>query len=172
MKLLTIDHESRMRADAEANANRIAHDQEPEGFEPVVKLFCPWNGATWLLTELDVDDPDIAFGLCDLGMGFPEIGSVRLSELAAVRGPGGLRIERVFTSSPQRPCKATPKRRSANRESSINRAVPTTNAHKENDHDRQDPTNPRNRSHAVHSAQPAQEVTAQRPKDAASTGGY
>jgi hypothetical protein len=27
-------------------------------------------------------------------MGFPEIGSVRLSEIAAVRGPGGLRIER------------------------------------------------------------------------------
>jgi hypothetical protein len=94
MKLLTIEHETRLRANAEANANRIAHDQEPEDFEPVVKLFCPWNGATWLLTELDVDDPDIAFGLCDLGMGFPEIGSVRLSELAAVRGPGGLRIER------------------------------------------------------------------------------
>ena len=31
---------------------------------------------------------------CDLGMGFPELGRVRLSELNAVRGPGGLRIER------------------------------------------------------------------------------
>ncbi len=27
-------------------------------------------------------------------MGFPELGNVRLSELAAVRWPGGLRIER------------------------------------------------------------------------------
>jgi len=27
-------------------------------------------------------------------MGFPELGRVRLSELAALRGPGGLRIER------------------------------------------------------------------------------
>jgi hypothetical protein len=45
---------------------------------PVVKLFTPGAGAAWLLTELDPDDPDIAFGLCDLGLGFPELGSVRL----------------------------------------------------------------------------------------------
>jgi hypothetical protein len=63
-------------------------------FHPVVKLFNPCGAATWLLTELDPDDPDIAFGLCDLGMGFPELGSVRLSELAAVKGPLGLGIER------------------------------------------------------------------------------
>jgi hypothetical protein len=61
---------------------------------PVVKLFTPDAGATWLLTELDPDDPDIAFGLCDLGMGFPELGSVRLSEITSVRGPLGLPIER------------------------------------------------------------------------------
>jgi hypothetical protein len=60
----------------------------------VVKLFCPWTGATWLLTELQPDDPDIAFGLCDLGMGCPELGCVSLMELKAVRGPGGLTIER------------------------------------------------------------------------------
>jgi hypothetical protein len=63
-------------------------------FKPIVKLFCPWSGATWLLSELDPEDHDLAFGLCDLGMGFPELGRVRLSELNAVRGPGGLRIER------------------------------------------------------------------------------
>jgi Protein of unknown function (DUF2958) len=63
-------------------------------FRPVVKLFCPWGGATWLLTELDPDDPDSAFGLCDLGQGFPELGRVSLAELAAIRGPGGLYIER------------------------------------------------------------------------------
>lgn len=34
---------------------------------PVVKLFTPNAGATWLLTEIDPDDQDIAFGLCDLG---------------------------------------------------------------------------------------------------------
>jgi hypothetical protein len=36
----------------------------------VVKLFYQWRAATWLLSELDTEDPNIAFGLCDLGMGF------------------------------------------------------------------------------------------------------
>lgn len=61
---------------------------------PVVKLFTPDAGATWLLTELDPADPDLAFGLCDLGLGCPELGYVRLSELEAVHGPMGLKIER------------------------------------------------------------------------------
>lgn len=62
--------------------------------KPVVKLFTPDGACTWLLTELDPEDPDIAFGLCDLGMGFPELGSVRLSELQGVRGALGLPVER------------------------------------------------------------------------------
>jgi hypothetical protein len=90
MKLFTEEQHRRLLAQGRANAGR----EESQDFKPVVKLFCPWNGATWLLSELDPDDTDIAFGLCDLGMGFPELGSVRLSELAAVRGPGGLGIER------------------------------------------------------------------------------
>jgi len=63
-------------------------------FKPVVKLFMPDGGATWLLTEVDPYDPDIAFGLCDLGMGFPELGSVRLSEIKFIRGALGLPVER------------------------------------------------------------------------------
>jgi Protein of unknown function (DUF2958) len=59
----------------------------------VVKLFTPDAGATWLLSEIDPEDHDIAFGLCDLGLGFPELGCVRLSELAQVRGMLGLPIE-------------------------------------------------------------------------------
>jgi hypothetical protein len=61
---------------------------------PVVKLFTPDAGATWLLTEIDPDDHDHAFGLCDLGLGMPEIGWVSLGELATVRGRLGLPIER------------------------------------------------------------------------------
>jgi hypothetical protein len=61
---------------------------------PVVKLFTPDAGATWLLTEIDPDDPTIAFGLCDLGMGFPELGSVSLDELRDLRGKLGLPVER------------------------------------------------------------------------------
>lgn len=63
-------------------------------FEPVVKIFTPDAGATWLLTEIEPEDEDIAFGLCDLGLGFPELGSVRISELEAVRGKLGLPAER------------------------------------------------------------------------------
>jgi hypothetical protein len=66
---------------------------EPD-FLPVVKLFLPEAGFAWLLTELDPDEPDIAFGLCDLGIGCPELGYVRLSEIAALRGVLGLRAER------------------------------------------------------------------------------
>ncbi|MBZ9763331.1 DUF2958 domain-containing protein [Mesorhizobium sp. CA8] len=60
---------------------------------PVVKLFNPTGAATWLLTELDADG-DTLFGLCDLGFGYPELGSVSLAELGAVKGPLGLGIER------------------------------------------------------------------------------
>jgi hypothetical protein len=90
MKLLKKDHERRLLAQGRWNAGR----ERTEDFKPVVKLFCPWSGATWLLSELDPEDPDLAFGLCDLGVGCPELGRVRLSELASVRGPGGLCVER------------------------------------------------------------------------------
>ncbi len=79
--------------------NGIAQRQAQErdtfiDFQPVIKLFTPDAGATWLLSEVYPDDPDIAFGLCDLGVGFPELGDVSLTELAAVRGPFGLSVER------------------------------------------------------------------------------
>jgi hypothetical protein len=59
------------------------------------RIFCRGQAARAIwLTELDPEDPDIAFGLCDLGMGFPELGTVRISELEAIQGSApGLRIE-------------------------------------------------------------------------------
>ena len=64
-------------------------------FDPlsVVKLFTPDAGATWLLSEIDPEEPDIAFTLCDLGMGFAELGCVSLAQLAGLRGMLGLPIE-------------------------------------------------------------------------------
>lgn len=81
------------RATMLAYGARSARGEQIDPF-PVVKLFTPDAGATWLLTELDPDDPDIAFGLCDLGLGFPELGSVRLSEIETARGHLGLGVER------------------------------------------------------------------------------
>jgi Protein of unknown function (DUF2958) len=45
------------------------------------------------LTELDPDG-SLAFGLCDLGLGCPELGYVSLAELSTVRGKLGLPVER------------------------------------------------------------------------------
>jgi hypothetical protein len=75
-----------------ANGERSAagDDIDPP---PVIKLFAPDAGATWLLTDVDPCDPDRAFGLCDLGMGCPELGYVSLGELATVRGRLGLPVE-------------------------------------------------------------------------------
>lgn len=61
---------------------------------PVVKWFTPDGDCTWIITELDPEDPDRAFGLCDMGMGFPELGWVHVPEVVAARGPLGLPIER------------------------------------------------------------------------------
>ena len=94
MKLLLDEHREQLLANGTANTILRDHGMKEQDFQPVVKLFCPWGGATWLLSELDPDDPEIAFGLCDLGMGFPELGNVSLSEMESVTGPGGLRIER------------------------------------------------------------------------------
>ena len=81
------------RAQLLANGRQSLAD---EGFDPspAVKLFTPDAGATWLLTEIDPDDEDHAFGLCDLGLGFPELGYVSLAELATLHGRLGLPVER------------------------------------------------------------------------------
>jgi hypothetical protein len=61
---------------------------------PVVKFFLADSQAVWLLTDLDPEAPDIAFGLCDLGLGFPELGSVSLAEIEKVSGQLGLPVEK------------------------------------------------------------------------------
>ena len=94
MTFLTEEQRAQMLANGKANAERIGIDGNIIDFKPVVKLFTPWADCTWLLTELDPENPEIAFGLCDLGMGCPELGNVSLEEIASVTGPGGLTIER------------------------------------------------------------------------------
>ena len=71
--------------------------EEQDGFDPfpVVKLFTPDAGATWLFTEACPEGEDVRlFGLCDLGMGCPELGYAMLSEIEEVRGKLGLPVER------------------------------------------------------------------------------
>jgi hypothetical protein len=93
MKLLTKEIRDQLLRNGRSRENGYA-DERGEDFPPVVKLFTPDGGCTWLLSELDPEEPDIAFGLCDLGMGFPELGYVSLAELKSVRGKLNLPIER------------------------------------------------------------------------------
>ena len=74
-------------------ANDAAGLDAPD-FPPVVKLYTPDAGCVWLLAELNPADETTCFGLCDLGLGFPELGYVSLAELKTVRGRLGLPVER------------------------------------------------------------------------------
>jgi hypothetical protein len=82
--------------------NSVA-DADPLELEPVVKLFTPDTTCVWLLTEIDPEEPDLLFGLCDLGMGYPALGYVRLTELEAVRGPRGRRVKCDSDFTPDKP---------------------------------------------------------------------
>jgi hypothetical protein len=76
-----------------ANARHAADDP---GFDPVplVRLFVRDGDASWLITDLDPRDPDLAYGLCDAGIGLPEEGHFRLSAIDGPTGALGGRPER------------------------------------------------------------------------------
>lgn len=86
-----ITDEQRAQLLANGRASTEGQDIDPP---PVVKLFTPDAHATWLLTELDPEDGDTAFGLCDVGIGMPELDNVRISDLASIVGPLKLPVER------------------------------------------------------------------------------
>ena len=73
------------QAPVKGTRNEIDH-------KPVVKLFNPVGAGTWLISELEPDS-SLAFGLCDLGLGEPELGMVDLDELASLKLMAGLGIE-------------------------------------------------------------------------------
>ena len=80
--LITADERTRLLANGQARA--AGHDTDPL---PVLRLFTPDAHATWLLASLDPADGDTAHGLIDLGIGMPSLGTVKLSDLAAIVGP-------------------------------------------------------------------------------------
>ena len=95
MKLLTKAIEKKLRDNNKLLESDFETDRR---FKPVVKYFNPCGSQTWLITELDEDGR--MFGLCDLGMGSPELGYVMLDELQTLRVGFGLGIERdiLFTA--------------------------------------------------------------------------
>lgn len=93
--MILLTPEIRFALRANDIARRAAmRDEKPEPDPvPVVKFFNPLGAATWLASEL-YEDGDTLFGLADLGFGCPELGVFSLSEMASVRLPFGLGIER------------------------------------------------------------------------------
>ncbi len=82
LSLITETERAQMLANGRARAAGQVIDPLP-----VVRLFTPDAHATWLLAALDLADEDTAYGLCDLGIGMPTLGTVKISELASIVGP-------------------------------------------------------------------------------------
>lgn len=80
--LVTAEQRAQLLAAGAARAAGQAVDPQP-----AVRLFTPDAHATWLLAALDPADDDTAWGLIDLGIGMPELGTVKLSDLASIIGP-------------------------------------------------------------------------------------
>ena len=80
--LITADERTRLLSNGQVRA--AGQDIDPL---PVVRLFTPDAHAIWLLASLDPADSDTAHGLIDLGIGMPALGTVKLSDLAAIVGP-------------------------------------------------------------------------------------
>ena len=81
MKLLTKEIEEKLIKNFKENAE----DGGGIDHKPVVKFF-GGGDCTWLFTEYDPETRTY-FGLCDLGMRFPELGYVLRDELEAIRFP-------------------------------------------------------------------------------------
>lgn len=73
-----------------ANGAARARGEDIDPF-PVVKLYTPDAGASWVLVSLDAGE-DIAYGLIDVGTGFPALGEVSLSMLSGIVGPRGMPV--------------------------------------------------------------------------------
>ena len=88
-QLTTADERARLLANGAART--AGQNIDPL---PVVRLFTPDAHATWLLAALDPADGDTAWGLIDLGIGMPALGTVKLSDLAGIVGPRKLPVRR------------------------------------------------------------------------------
>jgi hypothetical protein len=86
MKLIT----SQIQKKLEKNHAKVC--ETGESVPVVLKLF--GGQCTWLISEIEPDG-DTMWGLCDIGHGCCEFGSVSLSEIKSVRfKPFGLGVER------------------------------------------------------------------------------
>ena len=98
-----ITPEQRAQLLANGAQHSMNEDYDPV---PVVKLFTPDAAYTWLIAHINPVCPEIAWGLCDVGLGHPGTGPVYLSGIAMVRGRLGLRVERDLHFTARKPLSA------------------------------------------------------------------
>lgn len=111
MKLLTAPILKKLIKNGEATTKAQEEGKDEPDHVPVVKFFNPYGSATWLFTEAEKTDDDlILFGLCDLGFGTPELGSVSLNELESVKKFGRTQVERDMYWTGKSPCRNIPMR--------------------------------------------------------------
>jgi hypothetical protein len=84
-ELITNDQRAQLLANGQVKVSATGRTTDPP--VPVVRMFTPDAHATWLLASLDPSDGDTAWGLIDIGIGMPALGTVKLSDLAAIVGP-------------------------------------------------------------------------------------
>ena len=92
--MILITNEIRKQLEANYLETQAAEISE-RNFDPrpVVKLFNPVGSQTWLLTEIEPGTNN-AFGLCDMGQGYPELGYVSIDELAKLKLYFDMKVER------------------------------------------------------------------------------
>ncbi len=75
------------------NGKKIKDDVKKD--IPVVVFLRLYNNppCAWMLASIDPDNHDIAFGLMQIGDGFPELGYVSLKELEDLRGHNGNKVK-------------------------------------------------------------------------------
>lgn len=88
--MVTVPEDVKLMLLGNGRRAKVEKDFDPE---PLLKLFCPWDQRVWLISEMSPNNHDVLFGLCDLGSGEPELGTIILSELSSIVGIGGLTIE-------------------------------------------------------------------------------
>lgn len=72
---------------------KLIESGDQQRMRPICKLFAPWHSAIWLITGMNSNGK--LYGYADFGMGCVQWGGIAtLKELASIRGPGGLGIER------------------------------------------------------------------------------
>lgn len=78
------------------------YSQEDKGDEAMVylKLFFPMGRGTWYATEFDGEDTFFGYCVSPLGSDCDELGYFSLSEMEALVGPMGLKMERDLHFTP------------------------------------------------------------------------